>query len=288
MNTLLLLSMLSAPFCSNDTIVNATRPDSVVVCSDSGQTSVQIYGREDDHDYRFTYTMADNLAAVASVNEHSSSWDFNLPFSKPSKNQNNTAFKPSSVDLNLIDFIHVGAAVPVNAKGNVPVNAGWNLGTDLLNIQYCLPSGNDALYIGLGIDWIFLRASDHSRWIKATNGVDVANPMDEARNTRSRLATTNLTLPIRYSHAFTKRLCLDLAVEPQVAVGNRIHTKYKLDSHKVKNKEHGVGGQRFNVGVSIGLRSTKSFGIYLKYTPMNTWGDLSPINYKMLTVGVTI
>ena len=54
MNTLLLLSMLSAPFCSNDTIVNATRPDSVVVCSNSGQTSVQIYGREDDHDYRFT------------------------------------------------------------------------------------------------------------------------------------------------------------------------------------------------------------------------------------------
>lgn len=155
MNTLLLLSMLSAPFCSNDTIVNATRPDSVVVCSDNGQTSVQIYGREDDHDYRFTYTMADNLAAVASVNEHSSSWDFNLPFSKPSKNQNNSAFKPSSVDLNLIDFIHVGAAVPVNAKGNVPVNAGWNLGADLLNIQYCLPSGNDALYIGLGIDWIF-------------------------------------------------------------------------------------------------------------------------------------
>ena len=170
----------------------------------------------------------------------------------------------------------------------MPVNAGWNLGADLLNIQYCLPSGNDALYIGLGIDWIFLRASDHSRWIKATNGVDVANSMDEARNTRSRLTTTNLTLPIRYSHAFTKRLCLDLAVEPQVAVGNRIHTKYKLDSHKVKNKEHGVGGQRFNVGVSIGLRSTKSFGVYLKYTPMNTWGDLSPINYKMLTVGVTI
>ena len=59
MNTLLLLSMLSAPFCSNDTIVNATRPDSVVVCSNSGQTSVQIYGREDDHDYRFTYTMTD-------------------------------------------------------------------------------------------------------------------------------------------------------------------------------------------------------------------------------------
>lgn len=102
MNTLLLISMLSAPFCSNDTIVNATRPDSVVVCSNSGQTSVQIYGREDDHDYRFTYTMADNPAAVASVNEHSSSWDFNLPFSKPSKNQNNSAFKPSSVDLNLM------------------------------------------------------------------------------------------------------------------------------------------------------------------------------------------
>ncbi len=129
MNTLLLLSMLSAPFCSNDTIVNATRPDSVVVRSDSGQTSVQIYGREDDHDYRFTYTMADNLAAVASVNEHSSSWDFNLPFSKPSKNQSNSAFKPSSVDLNLIDFIHVGAAVPVNAKGECASQCRLELGS---------------------------------------------------------------------------------------------------------------------------------------------------------------
>ena len=288
MNTLLLLSMIAAPFCSNDTIVNATRPDSVVVCSNNEQTSVQIFGREGDHDYRFTYTMADNSATIASVNEHSGNWDFNLPFSKSPKQQSTSAFKPSSMDLNLIDFIHVGAAVPVNAKGDVPVNAGWNLGADLLNIQYSLPSGNDALYIGLGIDWNFLRASDHLRWIKATDGVGVADPIDGARSTRSRLTTTNLTLPIRYSHAFTKRLCLDLAVEPQVAIGNRIHTKYKLDSHNVKDKEHGVGGQRFNVGVSVGLRSTKSFGVYLKYTPMNTWGDASPINYKMLTVGVTI
>lgn len=288
MNTLLLLSMLSAPFCSNDTIVNATRPDSVMVCSNNEQTSVQIYGREDDHDYRFTYTMTNNFAAVASVDEHSGSWDFNLPFSKSSKHQSISAFKPSSVDFNLIDFIHVGAAVPVNAKGDVPVNAGWNLGADLLNIQYSLPSGNDALYIGLGIDWNFLRASDHLRWIKATDGVSVADPMNGTRSTHSRLTTTNLTLPVRYSHAFTKKLCLDLAVEPQVAVGNRIHTKYKLDSHNVKDKAHGVGGQRFNVGVSVGFRSTKSFGVYLKYTPMNTWGDASPINYKMLTVGVTI
>ena len=288
MNTLLFLSMLAAPFCSNDTVVKVVRPDSVVVSETSTQTRVDVYGRQGDPGYRFSYGSTDNPSALTSLEEHNGGWDFNLPLSKKGKSQGHSAFKPSSVDVNLVDFIHVGASVPVDAQGDVPVNAGWNLGCDLFNIQYNLRSGRDAFYIGLGIDWNFLRASDDVVWTKATDGVS-ATPLPEgARDSRSRLTTTSLTLPLRYSHALTRKLCLDFSVQPQVAVGNRIHTKYKQDSHKVKDSAHGVGGQRFNVGVAVGLRSTKAFGIYLKYTPMNTWGDASPFNYKMLTVGVTL
>ena len=288
MNTLLFLSMLAAPFCSNDTVVRVVRPDSVVISETDQQTQIDIYGRQGDPDYRFSYGRTDHPSVLASIEEHSGGWDFNLPLSKKSKKQGKSAFKPSSVDVNLIDFIHVGACVPMGAKGDVPVNAGWNLGCDLFNIQYNLPSGSDAFYVGLGIDWNFLRASDDAIWTKATDGVAASELPEGARDSRSRLTTTNLALPLRYSHAFTRKLCLDFSVQPQVAVGNRIHTKYKQDSHKVKDKAHGVGGQRFNVGVAVGLRSTKAFGIYLKYTPMNTWDDASPLNYKMLTVGVTI
>lgn len=288
MNTLLFLSMLAAPFCSNDTIVKVVRPDSVVICENKSETRVEVYGRQGDSDYRFSYGSTGNPSAFTSLEEHTGGWDFNLPLSKKSKTQGKSAFKPSSVDVNLLDFIHVGASVPVDAQGDVPVNAGWNLGCDLFNIQYNFRSGRDAFYIGLGIDWNFLRASDDVVWTKATDGVD-ATPLPEgARDSRSRLTTTSLTLPLRYSHALTHKLCLDFSVQPQMAVGNRIHTKYKQDSHKVKESAHGVGGQRFNVGVAVGLRSTKAFGVYLKYTPMNTWGDASPLNYKMLTVGVTL
>lgn len=288
MNTLLFLSMLAAPFCSNDTVVKVVRPDSVVVSENNLESKVEIYGRQGDPNYKVVYGRTENPSAFASLEEHTGGWDFNLPLSKKNKNQGPSAYKPSSVDVNLISFIHVGASVPVNTQGDVPVNAGWNLGCDLLNIQYNLRSGRDAFFIGLGIDWNFLRASDDAIWTKATDGV-AATPLPEgARDSRSRLTTTNLTLPLRYSHALTRKLCLDFSVLPQVAVGNRIHTKYKQDSHKVKDSAHGVGGQRFNVGVAVGLRSTKSFGVYLKYTPMNTWGDASPLNYKMLTVGVTI
>ena len=288
MNTLLFLSMLAAPFCSNDTVVKVVRPDSVVVSENNLESKVEIYGREGDPNYKVVYGRTENPSAFASLEEHTGGWDFNLPLSKKNKNQGPSAYKPSSVDVNLISFIHVGASVPVNTKGDVPVNAGWNLGCDLLNIQYSFRSGRDAFFIGLGIDWNFLRASDDAIWTKATDGVATTPLPEGARDSRSRLTTTSLTLPLRYSHALTRKLCLDFSVLPQMAVGNRIHTKYKQESHKVKDSAHGVGGQRFNVGVAVGLRSTKSFGVYLKYTPMNTWGDASPLNYKMLTVGVTI
>ena len=53
MNTILFLSLLTAPFCKNDTIVSIERPDSVVITQESGTTRIHVYGRKDDPEYQY-------------------------------------------------------------------------------------------------------------------------------------------------------------------------------------------------------------------------------------------
>ena len=288
MNTILFLSLLTAPFCKNDTIVSIERPDSVVITQESGTTRIHVYGRKDDPEYQYDLKQTETPSTLTSIDEHAGGWDFNTPFTKANRHTGHTTFKPNSSDVNVIDFIHIGACIATNQKGDVPGNAGWNMGFDIVNLQRNLASGKDALFVGLGLEFNLLRASDDVQWTKTGKGVGTSPWAENVTDGKSRLTQISLSLPLRYSHAFSKNRCLDLSVEPQVALSNRIRNKYKYDSHKTKERQHGIGGQRFNLAFGIGFRSTKSVGIYLKYSPFNTWDSTSPLNYKMLTLGVSL
>ena len=285
--TLLLSTLFAMPTAVNDTVKTVIEePLCVILTEANGTTNLQIKGRKGDPNYTFNYTKTDTPSTLTTIGEHADSWDFNLPFGKKHANNGKTRFKPKTSDINILDYIHIGAAVPVGSKGNVPVNAGWNMGFDIVNLQSNFASGQDALSIGFGVDINLLKASDDNRWVKVPHGVDVTTFGEGITDTKSRLTNVNLTLPIRYTHAFTRKLGMDFCVEPQMAIGNRILDKFRENGHKFKERSHGVGNQRFNLGFSLGFNTRKSLGIYVKYTPFNSWGSVSPVNYKMLTVGV--
>ena len=287
MSSILISALLATSLCTNDTIVRAVRPDSVVIIESGGNTQVQIYGKKDQPGYTFTYTRSKGSDSETHLDEHSVPWDFNIPLLRKEKRAEGP-YASTSPTVNAIDQIHLGLVLPVSRSAEARTHAGWNIGFDIVNVEFDLTSRKDAFFVGLGVENTTLFASKHWRWTKHEGQLTSIPYRDEARKRRSVWNTTSITLPLRYSHAFTSDLCLDFSIEPQWSVYNTVSNRYTIGPRSYKDTYHHVGDHRFNVAFGVAFRSEKTLGIYLKYQPMNALSSTSPANFKMLTMGFVL
>ena len=283
MHTLALISLLATATCQNDTIIRTIQPDSVVIIESGQTTQMRIFGKKDDPSYTFNYTKTNNTNSESTIEEHTAQWDFSILGHPKDTN------KKSGITVNGFDFIRLGAALPVDMTGEIPSKAGLSASADIVNMQFNLPSGRDAFYVGVGYDMNYLFSRKNLRWTKA-NGQPAVNPhIEGATHHRSTLGTWALTLPLRYEHTFSSSFALDFCVEPQWVATTTAINRYRLGANHITDRYYKIGGlDRFNVAFSAGCQFNQNFGFYVKFAPFNSFSSSSPVNYKLLTFGFSL
>lgn len=289
MQSLLLMSMMLAPLCQNDTITRAVRPDSVVITEDSGSTQVHIYGNGNDHDYVFNYSRSFPADAYTNVSEHKSSGvDFTIPVLDKNKQGKDSLMDKRGFYVTGFDDIRLGATVLLDKQGQVPTKVGFNAAMQVIGAEYVFASRRDRLGIGLGLEVNIFRGGKQWEYIKRNGELTAVPYPDNSHDRRSRLKNYLLTLPVGYTHAFNKNFSLGLFVEPQYTLANRTRTLYTLDDKHYTDSYYRIDGHRFNVAYRVVLESRKIGGFYIKYQPTNMFSSASPSNFKLLTIGVTL
>ncbi len=288
MQSLFLMSMMLAPVCQNDTITRAVHPDSVVVIEEGGSTRVHIYGKENDPKYVFNYSRSISSNAETNISEHqSTAFDFTIPLLDHKLKKDSLMDKPGFYALGFED-IHMGAAILTDKKGNVPTKVGYNAGLQVLGVNYVFPSRRDCIGIGLGLEVYVFRGGKQWQYVKRDGKPAAVEYPQNSRDRRSRLKNYSLTLPIGYTHAFNKKFSLGFFVEPQYTLANRTRSRYTIDDKHYSDQYYNVDGHRFSMAYRLVVESRKTCGFYIKYQPFDMFSSSSPVNFKLLTIGITL
>ncbi len=288
MQTLFLLSMMLAPLCQNDTITRAVRPDSVVIIEDNGSTCIQIYGKENDPAYTFNYAHTYPKNSETNIHEHqTSAIDFTIPL-LDHKLKKDSLMDKSGFYATGFDDVHLGVAILTDKQGNVPTKVGFNAGLQVIGANYVFHSRRDCIGIGLGLEVNVFRSGKQWQYVKRDGELATEPYPENSRNHRSRMKSYALTLPIGYTHAFSKDFSFGLFVEPQYTLSNSTRTRYSIDDKHYTDKYYNIDGHRFNMAYRVVIESRKVGGLYIKYQPFNTFSSSSPTNFKLLTIGVTL
>lgn len=267
----------AAPACVNDTITHTVRPDSVLIIDSDSATQVRIFGREGDKSYRFDFTKGYSKEAVSTVEERAANWDFSLPFSKD-KNKSKASWS-----VNAFGFTHFGVQVLLDKKGPVNPSVGYNVGFDLINLQYTAPARKDRLYFGFGMEANILPNKDNQRWVKDNGSLWSTDFPDESRKRHSKIFHISFTFPLRYEHTFFKNFDVALSVIPQCHIAQVVN-KYKIDNRSYTDTYRNLDQRKFSTAFSLSLRHPDWAGVFVKYDPYYiTTGHGA--KFKMLTVG---
>lgn len=274
-------SAFAANVCGNDTIIKAMRPDSVVVTETDSTTFVKIFGNNGDRTFRFSYAKGFPAEANTEISQHTSNWDFTLPFKK------NTSEHKAKFSFNFMSSVHVGAAIPVSKTDDVHANVGWQAGADVFNVALSLPSKRDELSIGLGCELYYLRQHKGWQWVKQDGKlatIPFANGTEHRRSWSQNLA---LTLPLHYKHEF-KHTYFGLSVIPGYFVLSHVKNSYRYGSQRVKDKYKGLNHRRFDLAVRAEFGHNDWGGLYVQFNPYKSFTGAASPNFKLLTIGVTL
>lgn len=286
----LILALICAATCLaagrqavNDTIVKVIRPDSIVVTETDSTTRVQVYGRAGEPAYHFSYAKGYTDSTTTTLGEHAlSDWDFSLPFGKL-KSRRTTRFAVEGMA-----HIHTGLLIPIDKTGMADSHVGWQAGFDIINLTANLPSKRDALSIGFGVEVYLFKQRNGQQWIRRNGQLTTMPFADGLSHRRSLLTMGSFTLPIHYTHHFSKVNALTLSAIPEWNTINTISNRYRQGDKRISDLYRGRFNRRpFDVAVRVAFINDDWGGIYVQYNPSSSFTGDAPTDFKMLTVGFT-
>lgn len=265
--------------CVNDTVVKVLRPDSIVVTETDSTTHVHVFGSGNNPSYSFDYSKYFDGETTTTVDEHTSDWDFNLPFGKYKKRRT-TQFAVEGMA-----YMHLGAIVPVSKTSDVRSKVGVQAGLDVINLTANMPSHRDALSIGLGLELYMMKQKEGWQWVRR-GGQLATIPFGEGVTHRhSLLASMSLTMPIHYSHSF-KKTDLTFSVIPEWNMLTYISNNYHKGDSRINDRyRNDLNRRPLDVAFRINCTYNDAAGIYVQFNPYKSFTGVTSPNFKMLTVG---
>lgn len=214
-------------------------------------------------------------------------WDFELPSIKVGKAQKD------DIGFTKISFggeFAFGFITGIGEAKGVNIDMGQSFELEWGNaLSYETRIGKrDFLSVGLGFDWRNYRVTDFKMFQKDERGIISMQDYPEGTEPKfSRIHTFSLSLPIKYCHFLSKKVCFCIGPELYFTPYGSLKTRYYEDGEKRKLTAGNVHQNVVTVGVGAEI-ILHHFGIYYKYNPFNVLRTSYGPKFSSMTVGLKV
>lgn len=267
---------------SNDTIVDVTSADRVILTEGDGNMHLDILGRAGDPSYAFRYSQVKYRDTQTLLTEDTGKWDFD--FGGITKPKCSTAHNDVYVGGLFFGFV----TAPDAPEGmDVDMASSYEIGFDIIGVEHYFKNKKHSLSLGLGADWRNYRLKDKTRFVKDGDNIALGDYPEGASVDFSRIKVFSLTVPVRYHWYFAKDFSFDAGAIVNFNTYASVKTRYKLDGYKQKDLSKKLHQRPVTVDLQTGV-AWKNIGIYAKYSPFDVLNDAYGLTFKSFSVGVTL
>lgn len=261
-----------------DTLVDVSHADRVVLTQNKSSFCVDIYGQPNNPDYHYRHTRM--AANDASLDERALGWDFGIPMKKEIKKREYKRWLS-------VGAIHFGFVNAIGAPKDMKVDMGSSYEIGFVPLKLNRKWGKDIFSIGLGFNWANYRLTGNSRFVTLNGRTTVETYPDGAAPDYSRIKVFSLNFPIEYSRRLKHSWEVGVAAIVNFNTYASAETRYILNDKEEKAFNKHLHHKRFTIDLQGSVR-WKCIGAYVKYKPFQIFQkDFGP-KFSGLSTGITL
>ncbi len=272
-----------------DTILHITTPSKVVVTENASGSKVEVRSLTDDEELIasvFTGYSSESSVSSKSREGFLNSWWYNRNLLNVEENQGSHW----GVSLDGV-CIGLNNALDQTPEGGLQWSKSFEISwLSCLNVYY--EFSRSRISLGLGFDWRNYKVTTSGRALvaNADKGIGWGNYPGNSEGRFSRLKVFSLQLPLLYEWDVPKS-SLTFKAGPIMNFNTYASLKSVWDDedgnrHESFTKE--IEPRRFTVDFFASLSFCKAIGLYVRYSPMKVMDAPTGLNFRPLTVGVTL
>lgn len=267
---------------ANDTIIDVSQPQRVVIEESDTTLHVAITGQGNDSTFRYKYTRTFNENASATIFQQADKWDFNrLSLGSSSKSGKSNL----DITLGLLSF---GFVTPLGAPERMETDmlASYEIMIGPLSLAHTSRNQKNTYSFGMGATWRNYRMNGTTRFYQE-GGQILTGPYPEGADPEfSRIKVISSNALFGYTRHLNKDFDLSLYGILNLNGRASIKTRYKLDGKEVKDLRKEIHQRPVTIDFMARF-SYKQVGIYVKYSPCEVLHtDFGP-RFHSLTTGLT-
>lgn len=247
-----------------DTVV-VENPQRVTIISDSTMLSVEVEGRTDDPDFRFSKSQTMATEGLQIFSEDSNDINFRLPFS-----HSTTMPRHGTFELSVDYAMSIGLLSAIGGPDNLSTNFGqsaeitWHAANIALQFN---KYKHWRFSTGLWCNWKNYRMTGYSRFQKADNVVVLTDYAAGSVIRFSRLHLYSWQVPLLATfRANNKHLTSSFGLLFNFNSHGNLKTRYSLAGENYKEVEGGIHLNSFTVDLYATL-NYRWLGAYVKWSP---------------------
>lgn len=268
-----------------DSIITVANPDSVTIVRNPTSFKVDVFGKEGNPGYRYSYERKTMESDSEVLSECSTGWNFRIPFSEKKENKERSSY---SIEFAGIAFGFVNAT---NAPERMNVNMASSYEISLpaiLRLHWSPWRNGTSFSIGFGLGWRNYRMNGNTRFVKDGNRLAFDAYPENADIKFSRIKMFSLSVPLMWHQQLSSK-GFNLALGGVVNFNTHasLKTKYVLDGTECTDTDNDLHQQKVSFDL-MGVIGFKSIGFYVKYSPthvLNT--DFGP-KFNHFSTGISL
>ncbi|MDE6279318.1 MAG: hypothetical protein K2M05_05035 [Paramuribaculum sp.] len=280
------LLLLALPVAANDTtapdsVMRVPGPAKVIITEDINGLNFDIQNDGESAFYRVNYPPTSRVRVTNKTYRSSNPLSIKLS----ERGHSSTGMSMDGVCLGLTNPCSQSA--PGGLQWSKSIEISW---LSCINLYY--ETGRSRYSIGLGFDWRNYKTttSDKCLTVNQYGGLEWSNYPENVDGRFSRLKVFSLQLPALWSYNFPKT---DLGLKAGVILNFNTYASvktgwYNSDGKRENKFSKQIEQNKFTVDFFGSLSICHTFGIYVRYSPMNVIDLDESINFRPLTLGVTI
>lgn len=263
-----------------DTVKVITKPDSVTICDTDGHFAINVYGGNNNPNYRYTYerTAADSCAETIAESE----WSFRVPFVDNAKRETRRS---------MFTFESGGLGIGFDDARDAPQNLNVNMANSaelfidhVAGVRYRPWRDNFSILVGIGFGWRNYRMTGLNRFVKDGANLKIEDYPEGAEPKFSRIKLFNFCVPIMLNEDFGKHFSISAGAVVNLNTHASMKTRYYQEGLLITDKTDNIHPKKITVDF-MGVITFRNVGVYAKYSPMKVLDTTFGPSFKHCSVG---
>lgn len=263
-----------------DSVMKIPGPAKVVITEDANGLNFDIDGEEQSTTYRVNYSPTSRVR-VSKTYRTPVPLSFNF-----SKNESSsTGVSMEGVCLGLTNPCNQPA--PGGVQWSKSIEISW---LSCINLYY--ETGRNRFSVGLGFDWRNYKTTTSDKCLTVNNegGLEWGSYPENCQGRFSRLKVFSLQVPALWSYDIPRT---DIGIKAGVILDFNTYASVKTGWYDPQGKRANqfskqLEQNKFTVDFFGAVSLCHSFGVYVRYSPTKVMNVDEGINFRPLTLGVTI